>query len=218
MTIQDLINKLPPTRAEVDWKTRFKIDLPTIGKDSTSSIFDKEHFDEWVADFKQKYGEEPSFELEGEKVKVTNPKFVQDKKEVSDTTAKAVNQFNKLPKNESMKVSEFKKQIREEILTNLSEKKKKTEEEVPEEETAEIELPNEEPSGEFGVDPKITTLQSALKAAYDAAKDMGDEKLTTQIGNTITYFTRTHVVSDKTQTAENLRNIVKESVKKVLKK
>ena len=122
-----------------------------------------------------------------------------------------------------MKKSEFKKQIREEILSTLMEKKKK-EEETPEveetpEETEEVETTTdtiEEPSTDsFGVDPKITKLQSALKAAYDAAKEMNDEKLVTQIGNTITYFTRAHIVTDEkpapvTELKKYIREIIKQ--------
>ena len=33
-----------------------------------------------------------------------------------------------------------------------------------------------------------------LKTAYDNATAMGDEKLAAQIGNSLTFFTRTHVV------------------------
>jgi hypothetical protein len=37
-------------------------------------------------------------------------------------------------------------------------------------------------------------VQDALKLAYDNALAMGDQKLADQIGNSITFFTRTHVV------------------------
>jgi molecular chaperone GrpE (heat shock protein) len=126
-----------------------------------------------------------------------------------------------------MKKSEFTKQIKEEILSNLSEKKKKkSEEEVPEEtatDETDIELPaiEGEPSSEggdeFNVDPKISNIQKALKASYDGAKELGDEKLSTQIGNTITYFTRAHVVNKETGVAEGLKNTIKEIVRKNLK-
>ena len=38
-------------------------------------------------------------------------------------------------------------------------------------------------------------IQNSLKVAYDNALEIGDEKLADQIGNTITFFTRTHVVN-----------------------
>jgi hypothetical protein len=37
-------------------------------------------------------------------------------------------------------------------------------------------------------------IQDSLKLAYDNAVAIGDQKLADQIGNSITFFTRTHVV------------------------
>jgi hypothetical protein len=37
-------------------------------------------------------------------------------------------------------------------------------------------------------------IQDSLKIAYDNAVAIGDTKLADQIGNSITFFTRTHVV------------------------
>ena len=45
------------------------------------------------------------------------------------------------------------------------------------------------------VDPNVKAVQDALTAAQAAAADLGDEKLTDQIGNTITFFTRQHVAN-----------------------
>jgi hypothetical protein len=36
-----------------------------------------------------------------------------------------------------------------------------------------------------------------LEAALEAAQSMGDEKLINQIGNTITFYTRQHVVKEE---------------------
>jgi hypothetical protein len=44
------------------------------------------------------------------------------------------------------------------------------------------------------VDPNIEAIQDALTQAQAAAQKLGDEKLLNQIGNTITFFTRAHVV------------------------
>ena len=44
------------------------------------------------------------------------------------------------------------------------------------------------------VDPNVKAVQDALTQAQAAAQKLGDPKLTDQIGNTITFFTRTHVV------------------------
>jgi hypothetical protein len=43
------------------------------------------------------------------------------------------------------------------------------------------------------VDPTIKAIQDALAQAQGAAQKLGDEKLTDQIGNTITFFTRAHI-------------------------
>jgi hypothetical protein len=126
-----------------------------------------------------------------------------------------------------MKKSEFIKQIKEEILSNLSEKKKKKEPEEEVTDTTDIELPpiedegepeGEPTGGDFDVDPKISKIQNALKSAYDGAKDLGDEKLSTQVGNTITYFTRAHVVNKEPGVAEGIKNTIKEIIKNKLKK
>jgi len=51
------------------------------------------------------------------------------------------------------------------------------------------------------VDPNVKAVQDALTQAQAAAQKLGDKKLTDQIGNTITFFTRAHVV-DKGAVAE----------------
>jgi len=44
-----------------------------------------------------------------------------------------------------------------------------------------------------GESEDVEEVQALLMKAQEAAKTLGDEKLTDQIGNTITYFTRSHV-------------------------
>jgi len=53
------------------------------------------------------------------------------------------------------------------------------------------------------IDPNVKSVQDALTQAIEAAKTLGDKKLEDQIGNTITFFTRTHVVG-KEQVAEGM--------------
>lgn len=60
-------------------------------------------------------------------------------------------------------------------------------------EDAEIEAPEEN----FQDEGDHSDLQQNLESALEAAKQLGDEKLITQIGNTITYFTRSHIVKDR---------------------
>ena len=49
-------------------------------------------------------------------------------------------------------------------------------------------------SDEAGLSDEETDIQQNLKKAYDNAVSIGDEKLANQIANTITFFTRAHVV------------------------
>ena len=56
------------------------------------------------------------------------------------------------------------------------------------------------------VDPNVKAVQDALTQAQAAAEKLGDKKLTDQIGNTITFFTRAHVV-EKGAIAEGEENM-----------
>jgi hypothetical protein len=59
-----------------------------------------------------------------------------------------------------------------------------------------IEVTDTETTAE--VDPNVKATQDALTQAMEAAKAIGDKKLQDQIGNTITFFTRTHVANAAT--------------------
>ena len=98
-------------------------------------------------------------------------------------------------------VSELKAQIKEMILASLAEEPvaeaEEDEEEVEMDVEDEIDVeaePSPEPSRQVGLTPEEQSIQASLKDAYDNAMAMGDEKLADQIGNSITFFTRTHVV------------------------
>jgi hypothetical protein len=52
------------------------------------------------------------------------------------------------------------------------------------------------------VNPDVKSVQDALTQAQAAAQKLGDPKLTDQIGNTITFFTRSHVVEKPTSVTE----------------
>jgi hypothetical protein len=75
----------------------------------------------------------------------------------------------------------------------------KEDEEETEEET-ETDIDIEEPSTDAapsppqGLSAEEQEIQNGLKIAYDNAMAIGDQKLADQIGNSITFFTRTHVV------------------------
>jgi len=69
-----------------------------------------------------------------------------------------------------------------------------------EEVDAEVDVAVEEPAMDAAPDPsqglsaEEQEIQNSLKIAYDNAAAIGDQKLADQIGNSITFFTRTHVV------------------------
>ena len=58
---------------------------------------------------------------------------------------------------------------------------------------SDIEVKSELP----GEDADVSAVLGLLTKAQEKASDMGDEKLMDQIGNTITYYTRAHVVAEE---------------------
>ena len=105
-----------------------------------------------------------------------------------------------------MKVSELKDKIKTEIISNLSEAEEvdvdiDVEDEVEvdaEADDIEIERKGVKAKVEVGLSPEEEIVQDSLKAAMDAAQELGSDKLADQIGNTITFFTRQFVVGDNT--------------------
>jgi hypothetical protein len=96
-----------------------------------------------------------------------------------------------------MKVSELKAKIKEDIIALLAEQ---DEEEVEVEDEVELEADPEDlpdldaADSQEGLTADEKEIQDSLKVAYDNAVAIGDTKLADQIGNSITFFTRTHVV------------------------
>ena len=100
-------------------------------------------------------------------------------------------------------VSALKAQIKEFILDSLSEEPvtEEEEEDIEADIEDEVDIDVEEPAvdaapegGAEGLTSDEKEIQDALKLAYDNAIAIGDQKLADQIGNSITFFTRTHVV------------------------
>jgi DNA-binding ferritin-like protein (Dps family) len=67
------------------------------------------------------------------------------------------------------------------------------------------------------VNPDVKAVQDSLTQAQAAAQKLGDPKLTDQIGNTITFFTRSHVVEKPNSVAENLKESMFPMLKRILK-
>jgi hypothetical protein len=108
----------------------------------------------------------------------------------------------------------LKNKIKEIIHLTLGEAKKKKKEEEPTDvapqEDVDIDIDAEETpapdetstddtlvpsdSSDIDIDPKVKSVQDYLQKAYANAKELGDEKLMTQIGNTITMVVRNQVL------------------------
>jgi hypothetical protein len=108
------------------------------------------------------------------------------------------------------------KAAKEEAMNSkLSEAKK--DEKVEDTEDVDVTVGDEETTADVttvDVDPNVKAVQDSLTQAQAAAEKLGDEKLTDQIGNTITFFTRTHVVEKPGMTAESN---IKERISKLVK-
>jgi hypothetical protein len=90
-------------------------------------------------------------------------------------------------------MKELKAKIKEDILSLLQEEEEE-DIEVDVEDEVEVDMDVEEPTPSAGLSQDEQEIQDSLKLAYDNAVAIGDEKLADQIGNSITFFTRTHVV------------------------
>ena len=121
-------------------------------------------------------------------------------------------QSNKVTESKMTK-KELKNKIREMIL---DEAKKKKDDEEPEDVAPQADVDMEMPAGETAdalpptptdaadIDPNVKNVQDLLQKAFAGAKQLGDEKLMNQIGNTITMFVRTQVLGGMQNVAENL--------------
>ena len=106
-----------------------------------------------------------------------------------------------------MKVSELKAKIRENILSTLSEAEEDVDVDIDVEDKVEVDAeaddieikrPGVKATIDVGLSPEEEVVQDSLKAAMDAASQLGNDKLADQIGNTITFFTREYVVGNRT--------------------
>lgn len=116
-----------------------------------------------------------------------------------------------------MKVSELKAKIKEDILSILSEQDEEVDVDVEDEVEADVDVDVEDEVSvdaegddidiekksttakiEVGLSPEEELVQDSLEAAMKASQELGNDTLTDQIGNTITYFTRQFVVGNRT--------------------
>lgn len=130
---------------------------------------------------------------------------------------------------EKMTKSSFKQKIKEMILNEMNEAKKKKSEDVAPQEDIDINVNDETPidvptdiiAPEVGnvadINPTVKSIQDSLQKAYAQAKQLGDAKLATQIGNTITMLVRDQVlgggqqaVAEGEHSADNLKDLESE--------
>ena len=122
----------------------------------------------------------------------------------TEAVAENVEEIQEESPSSKMKVSELKSKIKEDIISLLQEdeieyetplEEEEEEVEIDIEDKVEVEEPELDASvAQTGLSDDEKEIQDALKLAYDNAQAIGDEKLADQIGNSITFFTRTHVV------------------------
>ena len=121
---------------------------------------------------------------------------------------------------------EFSDWVKKKIEAESNLKEAKDEEVADEEVEVTDDFSTEEPQGPGGIDVTQNAnadltgtkkeVQDNLEAALEAARKLGDEKLATQVGNTITFFNKQHVVKD-TPVAEGLNESMFPMLKKILK-
>jgi len=120
-------------------------------------------------------------------------------------------------KSNKMKKSELKEMIRAAFLNEAEDEEVEDVEIDTEEEIEDVDVDVDadmEDAGEMDVedDAKVeltgdkAAVSDNLEAALEAARALGDEKLVDQIGNTITFFTRAHIVKEAEMELEEIQN------------
>tara|TARA_S200002703_G_scaffold89497_1_gene77194 strand:+ start:59 stop:400 length:342 start_codon:yes stop_codon:yes gene_type:complete len=104
-----------------------------------------------------------------------------------------------------MTKKELKEMIKASIMNEMhcsKEVREQEEEEVEVETEEEVEI--EAPTRELSAEEEI--VQDSLEKALEAAKKLDNEKLVTQIANTITYFTRSEVIKENQKTKVDIKD------------
>ena len=127
--------------------------------------------------------------------------YMERRKEMSDYMEEGEEEIKEIKSNK-MKKSELKEIIKAAMLAEAEEVDVKDNEEVDVDIEKEVDIDDESVESDIEVDASMpgesgdeVAVQSLLMKAQEEAAKLGDEKLTDQIGNTITYFTRAHVAT-----------------------
>jgi len=178
-------------------KERFGNDEAKKSLDQIKTLKTNQEFTDWV--LKKVKAEDNLNEAEDDKHVVmkgnkfyTGTEFVDDMEDAMKYNLKSA--------------TEIAKEKKGMVYTPKAVKEAKKDEEVEDEVDIDIESPEpmDTPTGGINVtqnaDADLTgtekELQDNLEAALEAAKKIGDEKLQQQIGNSLTFFTRQHVVKE----------------------
>jgi len=135
-------------------------------------------------------------EVKEEKL-LTESQEIEEKVEetVEEVAEETTEEIQEEAPSSKIKVSELKAKIKEDILSLLQEDEEEDiEVDVEDEVEIDVEEPTMDASAPAGLSSDEQEIQDSLKLAYDNAVAIGDDKLADQIGNSITFFTRTHVV------------------------
>ena len=130
--------------------------------------------------------------------------FMQNRKEMDDYAMDE----NKEIKSNKMKKSELKEMIKAAMMADTAVYEAE-DVEVTDDENIDVDIEKDvkidDEESEVDINVKasmpgesedVEEVQALLMKAQEQARDLGDEKLTDQIGNTITYFTRAHVAGN----------------------
>ena len=77
------------------------------------------------------------------------------------------------------------------------EEQEEEEVEITDTEEEEVEITDTEKEAPSLISSNDEKILNSLEAALSSAQELGDEKLINQIGNTITFFTRQHIVKEE---------------------
>ncbi len=183
--VVDLMKKAKAKGEVKEYKTSDYTDKELLSKvkdnndlDAAKELYKRDYFDKSDID----------------KVKAGKGKEVVDDEMHAKISVKEGEVTEEVPSSK-MKVSELKAKIKETILSELtlSEADEDVDVDIEDEIEADIEEPTPDSSA-IGLSQDEQEIQDNLKLAYDNAVAIGDQKLADQIGNSITFFTRTHVV------------------------
>lgn len=100
--------ELPETRVDVDWKNRGRVFVPAIDDaDARMQVFSKDDltgsevqgpkmihkFAGYIENFKDRFGEEPIFTIDGDKVDIVNPGFQEWRQKGLEAKGRALDSF-----------------------------------------------------------------------------------------------------------------------------